>query len=66
MPSYNLILFKKVKFTFHEFRDPVANYHAVYVIDVFSKKNIGLSTNLFCIFKNIEIKNEQMKDLYLF
>ena len=66
LPSYNLILFKKVKFTFHEFRDPVANYHAVYVIDVFSKKNIGLSTNLFCIFKNIEIKNEQMKDLYLF
>ena len=62
MPSYNLILFKKVKFTFHEFRDPVANYHAVYVIDVFSKKNIGLSTNLFCFFqkyRNKERANER-------
>ena len=62
LPSYNLILFKKVKFTFHEFRDPVANYHAVYVIDVFSKKNIGLSTNLFCFFqkyRNKERANER-------
>ena len=51
LSSYSLITFKKVNFNFYNFRDTVKDHIPINVIEIFAKKEIGISTHLFLYFQ---------------
>ena len=52
LSSYSLITFKKVNFNFYNFRDTVNDHIPINIIEIFTKKEVGISTHLFLYFQN--------------
>ena len=48
--SYSYISFKKVNFNFYNFRDTIKDHVPINVIEIFTKKGIGISTHMFLYF----------------
>ena len=48
--SYSFISFKKVNFNFYNFRDTIKDHAPINVIEIFTKKGIGISTHMFLYF----------------
>ena len=56
LESYTRLLFKKVKFTFYEFRDPVYEGNTIDVIEIFAKSGLGISTYFFIYYQQYRNK----------
>lgn len=67
--SYFFISFKNVNFNFYNFRDTIKDHIPINVIEIFTKKGVGISTHMFLYFqkyRNTIRDNERFMPFLIF
>lgn len=66
LKSYTHLNFNRLNLNFTNLRDLVKDGICLNVLEIFTKSGVGITTEIFIFFNNIEIETILLEDVYLF